>query len=39
VVTAVYPWLMMVVLVDAALFIDPLLVFTNKLWVSKLIGF
>jgi hypothetical protein len=37
-VTGVYLWLMMVVLVDAALFIGPLLVFTDKLWASRTQG-
>jgi hypothetical protein len=38
VVTRIYPWLMMVLLVDGALFIGPLLVFSDKLWASRTQG-
>jgi hypothetical protein len=37
-VSAVYPWLAIVLLVDGALFIGPLLVFTDKLWASRTKG-
>jgi hypothetical protein len=33
-----YPWVAMVLLVDVALFIGPLLVFTDKLWASRTKG-
>jgi hypothetical protein len=36
--TAVYPWLTMVLLVDGALFLGPLLVFTDKLWAARTKG-
>jgi hypothetical protein len=36
--SAVYPWLMMVLLVDGALFLGPLLVFTDKLWAARTKG-
>jgi len=35
---AVYPWVAMVLLVDVALFICPLLVFTDKLWAARTTG-
>jgi hypothetical protein len=34
----VYPWVAMVLLVDVALFICPLLVFTDKLWSARTAG-
>ncbi len=34
-VTGVYPWLALVLLVDGALFLGPLLVFTDKLWACR----
>jgi len=34
----VYPWMAMVLLVDVALFICPLLVFTDKLWAARTAG-
>jgi hypothetical protein len=37
-ISAVYPWLMMVLLVDGALFLGPLLVFTDKLWAARTKG-
>jgi hypothetical protein len=37
-ITAVYPWLARVLVVDAALFLGPLLVFTDKLWESRTMG-
>ena len=37
-VSGVYPWLMMVLLVDGALFLGPLLVFTDKLWAARTKG-
>lgn len=37
-ISAVYPWLMMVLLVDAVLFLGPLLVFTDKLWAARTKG-
>lgn len=37
-ISAVYPWLAMVLLVDAALFLSPLLVFTDKLWAARTNG-
>jgi hypothetical protein len=36
--TAVYPWLAMLLLVDGALFLGPLLVFTDKLWAGRTKG-
>jgi hypothetical protein len=36
--TAVYPWLAMLLLVDGALFLGPLLVFTDKLWAGRMKG-
>jgi hypothetical protein len=36
--TAMYPWLTMVLLVDGALFLGPLLVFTDKLWAARTKG-
>jgi hypothetical protein len=38
VVTAVHPWVTMLLLIDGALFISPLLVFTDKLWASRTLG-
>ncbi len=38
VVAAVYPWLAMVLLTDAVLFLGPLLVFTDKLWAGRTKG-
>ena len=35
---AVYPWLMMVLLVDSVLFLGPLVVFTDKLWAARTKG-
>src|SRR5262245_57940798 len=37
-VSAVYPWLTIVLLVDGALFLGPLLVFTDKLWAARTKG-
>jgi hypothetical protein len=37
-VTAVAPWLVMMLLVDGTLFIGPLLVFTDKLWACRTRG-
>ena len=37
-VTAVYPWLAMVLLLDGVLFLGPLLVFTDKLWAARTKG-
>lgn len=37
-VTAIYPWLTMVLLLDAALFLGPMLVFTDKLWAGRTKG-
>jgi hypothetical protein len=37
-VTAIYPWLTMVLFVDAVLFLGPLLVFTDKLWAARTRG-
>ena len=37
-VTAVYPHLAMTLLLDAALFLSPLLVFTDKLWAARARG-
>ena len=37
-VTAVYPTLAMLLVLDAALFIGPLLVFTRKLWIGRTEG-
>ena len=34
-VTGAYPWLALVLLVDATLFLGPLLVFTDKLWAGR----
>jgi hypothetical protein len=36
--TAIYPWLAMVLLLDGALFLGPLLVFTDKLWAARTKG-
>jgi hypothetical protein len=38
VATAVYPTLALLLLLDAALFIGPLLVFTDKLWIGRTQG-
>jgi hypothetical protein len=38
VVTAVHPFVMMVLLLDGALFISPMLAFTDKLWASRTVG-
>jgi hypothetical protein len=37
-ISAVYAWLLMVLLVDAALFVGPLLVFTGTLWAARTKG-
>jgi len=37
-VTDMYPWLALVLLLDAALFLGPLLVFTDKLWACRTKG-
>lgn len=34
-VSGVYPWLALVLLLDGALFLGPLLVFTDKLWAGR----
>lgn len=36
--SGVYPWLMIVLLIDAVLFLGPLTVFTGKLWVCHTTG-
>ena len=38
VITSVYPFLAFLLLVDAAVFLGPLLVFTDKLWASRTKG-
>ncbi len=37
-ISAVYPWLTIVLLIDGALFLGPLLVFTDKLWAARTKG-
>ena len=35
---AVYPWIAMLLVVDAVLFLGPLFVFSDKLWISRTTG-
>jgi len=37
-ISAVYPWLTMVLFIDGVLFLGPLLVFTDKLWAARTKG-